>query len=110
MFYSFLIFLFFNSCITQFVPQTNEDKQLLVVEGLITDQPVVNIVKLSRSLPLGTKNTANPVMAVLFQSPMILAIHTSSAKLIPEPMLRTRQYLRRNREKIFFTHPNKHFK
>jgi len=57
----FLIFLFFNSCITQFVPQTNEDKQLLVVEGLITDQPVVNIVKLSRSLPLGTKNTANPV-------------------------------------------------
>lgn len=57
----FLIFLFFNSCITQFVPQTNEDKQLLVVEGLITDQPVVNTIKLSRSLPLGTRNTANPV-------------------------------------------------
>jgi hypothetical protein len=57
----FLIFLFFNSCITQFVPQTNEDKQLLVVEGLITDQPVVNTIKLSRSLPLGTRNMANPV-------------------------------------------------
>jgi len=57
----FLIFLFFNSCITQFTPQTNEDKQLLVVEGLITDQPVVNTIKLSKSIPLGTKSTANPL-------------------------------------------------
>ena len=57
----FLTFLFLNSCITQFTPQTNEDKQLLVVEGLITDQPVVNTIKLSKSIPLGTKSTANPL-------------------------------------------------
>jgi hypothetical protein len=34
---------------------------LLVVEGLITDQPVVNTIKLTRSLPLGTKIKADPV-------------------------------------------------
>jgi hypothetical protein len=57
----FLILLFLNSCISEFIPQTNADKQLLVVEGLITDQPAVNTVKLSLSLPLGTINTANPL-------------------------------------------------
>ena len=55
------ILLFFNSCITQFIPHTTEDKQLLVVEGLITDQPGVNTIKLSRSSPLGTRNVAMPV-------------------------------------------------
>lgn len=53
--------LLFNSCITQFIPQTNEDKELLVVGGLITDQPDTNTIKLSRSLPLGKKSVANPV-------------------------------------------------
>jgi hypothetical protein len=55
----FLIIL--PGCITQFTPQTNEDKKLLVVEGLITDQPVANIIKLSRSLPLGTRSASDPV-------------------------------------------------
>jgi hypothetical protein len=55
------ILLFFNSCITQFIPQTTEDKQLLVVEGLITDQPGVNTIKLSRSNPLGTRTVGAPV-------------------------------------------------
>jgi len=57
----FLIFLFLNSCITQFIPPTNEDKQLLIVEGLITDQPVINTIKLSKSRPLGTIDTSNPL-------------------------------------------------
>jgi hypothetical protein len=56
--FSFLLLL--DSCITQFVPKTNEDKELLVVEGLITDQPGANTIKLSKSLPLGTRNVANP--------------------------------------------------
>jgi hypothetical protein len=56
---SFLLLL--NSCIKQFIPQTNEDKELLVVGGLITDQPDTNTIKLSRSLPLGKKSVANPV-------------------------------------------------
>ena len=56
------IFLLLGSCITQFVPDTEEVKELLVVEGLITDQNEVNTVKLSKSLPLGKKNVAKPVM------------------------------------------------
>jgi Domain of unknown function (DUF4249) len=55
------ILLLFNSCITQFIPETSEDKELLIVEGLITDQPGANTIKLSRSLPLGTRSVANPV-------------------------------------------------
>ena len=56
---SFLILT--GSCITKFTPRTSEDKELLVVEGLITDQHVTNRIKLSRSLPLGVRNTAVPV-------------------------------------------------
>ncbi|MCX6321002.1 MAG: DUF4249 domain-containing protein [Bacteroidia bacterium] len=57
--FSFLLLL--NSCIVQFIPETDEDKELLVVEGLITDQPGANTVKLSKSLPLGRKYVAKPL-------------------------------------------------
>jgi hypothetical protein len=57
----FFIILTLSGCITQFIPETDEDQDLLVVEGLITDQPEVNTVKVSRSIPLGLKNTAKPV-------------------------------------------------
>jgi hypothetical protein len=50
-----------NSCIVQFIPETTEGQELLVVEGLITDQPGVNIIKLSKSQPLGEINTAKPI-------------------------------------------------
>jgi hypothetical protein len=50
-----------GSCITQFVPETNEDQDLLVVEGVLTDQPEVNTIKISKSLPLGLKTSAKPV-------------------------------------------------
>jgi hypothetical protein len=56
-----LFILLINSCIVQFIPETDEDKELLVVEGIITDQPVAYVVKISRSLPLGRKNIAKPV-------------------------------------------------
>ena len=56
---SFLLLV--NSCITQFIPQTRDNKELLVVEGLITDQPDSNTIKLSKSLPLGKKSVANPL-------------------------------------------------
>ncbi len=55
----FLLLLY--SCITPFVPPTNEDIKLLIVEGLITDQPDTNTVKLSRSLPLGKISRIEPV-------------------------------------------------
>ena len=65
-----IIILFFTiltigGCITQFIPETDEDQDLLVVEGLITDQQEVNTIKLSRSLPLGMKNTAKPVKGAI---------------------------------------------
>jgi hypothetical protein len=56
-----LSILFLSGCITQFIPQTKEGKEFLIVEGLITDQPGANTIKLSKSLPLGERSTANPV-------------------------------------------------
>jgi hypothetical protein len=62
---SYIIVLLFSliisGCITQFVPETDEDQNLLVVEGLITDQPDVNTIKLSRSMPLGKKAILKPL-------------------------------------------------
>lgn len=51
-----LFILIFSGCITQFVPETDENADLLVVEGLITDQPEAYTIKLSRSMPLGKKS------------------------------------------------------
>jgi hypothetical protein len=53
--------LLLSNCITQFIPAVNEDKELLVVEGLITDKPDTNTIKLSRSRPLGARAVARPV-------------------------------------------------
>ncbi len=50
-----------GSCITQFIPETDEDKTLLVVEGLITDHPEDNTVKLSLSMPLGKRSILKPL-------------------------------------------------
>lgn len=50
-----------SSCIKQFIPAISEDQDLLVVEGLITDQPGNNTIKISTSMPLGVKSTAKPL-------------------------------------------------
>ena len=50
-----------GGCITQFLPETDEDPNLVVVEGLITDQSEVNSVRLSRSMPLGKTSTLKPL-------------------------------------------------
>ena len=55
-----LFFLLLNGCIVQFIPDISEEQELLVVEGLITDQPQADTIKLSRSLPLGEKSAARP--------------------------------------------------
>ena len=57
----FISILIFSGCITQFVPETDEDPDLLVVEGLISDQPEVYTIKLSRSMPLGNKIISRPL-------------------------------------------------
>jgi hypothetical protein len=56
-----IIILITGSCITQFLPETDEDPELLVVEGIITDQPEANTVKLSRSMPLGKLAVVKPL-------------------------------------------------
>ena len=55
------VLLLISSCITQFIPETDENQELLVVNGLISDQPEVNTIKLSKSLPLGRTNLAKPL-------------------------------------------------
>ena len=57
-----IIFIFLlGSCVSQFIPETKENQEILVVEGLITDQWGSGIIKLSSSLPLGTSSDAKPV-------------------------------------------------
>jgi hypothetical protein len=53
--------LLLSSCVSEFMPAIEEGKELLVVEGLITDQPGPYTIKLSRSLPLGKKSDARPL-------------------------------------------------
>lgn len=60
LFFLFVFLLLMNSCIVQFIPETGEDQDLLVVEGLITDLPGPNSIKLSKSLPLGGNNDTKP--------------------------------------------------
>jgi hypothetical protein len=48
-------------CTNQFIPDTNENKDQLVVDGLITDQNRVNRIKLSRSMAIGTPLISSPV-------------------------------------------------
>ena len=59
--YILILLLLLNGCVSEFIPRTTESKALLVVEGLITDQPGINTIKLTRSLPLGTTTSAKPV-------------------------------------------------
>ena len=55
------ILLLLSSCITQFIPHTTEAQDLLVVEGLITDKPETNIIKISRPNQLGFTTSPLPV-------------------------------------------------
>jgi hypothetical protein len=51
---SFFIILF-AGCITEFIPALNENEEMLVVEGLITDQPGEDTVKIYKTLSIWTK-------------------------------------------------------
>ena len=56
-----ILSLLLTSCITQFIPKINENKEMLIVDGLITDLPGKNTIKLYKSLPMGTRYTAATV-------------------------------------------------
>lgn len=57
----FLTPLLFSGCVAKFIPEIEEDRELLVVQGLLTNQNEPDTIKLSRSLPLGQKIDARPV-------------------------------------------------
>ena len=50
-----------TGCITQFYPETNESSDILVVEGLITDQYEPYTITLTNSIPLGESQNAVPL-------------------------------------------------
>jgi hypothetical protein len=54
--------VFSSGCVTEFIPLTGVDPKFYVVEGLITDQPEVYTIKISRSIPLGDKADFEPVL------------------------------------------------
>jgi len=58
-----LLFVLFiaGSCIVKFVPEITDDQDLVVIEGLITDQLGQNTIKLSTSMPLGGKSESKPL-------------------------------------------------
>jgi len=49
-----------GSCVTEFLPDIKEEKELLVVEGLISDQLLTYKINLSKSLPFGERSDAIP--------------------------------------------------
>ena len=48
------------SCVSEFVPETEESTEMMVVQGIITDQPGINTVQLSKSQALTSKLRLNP--------------------------------------------------
>lgn len=60
LFFSAILISLTTGCITQFIPETEEEKELLVIEGMITDQYGINTVKLTRSLSLLSKKKTKP--------------------------------------------------
>lgn len=58
--FGFLLLLFIG-CSVEFIPDSEEIKDQLVVEGMITDQNRINRIRLSRSLPVGKPLVRKPV-------------------------------------------------
>ena len=60
-FLAFTSLTLLSGCIKQFIPGVSEDQNMLVVEGLITDQPGHNTIKLTTSMPLGLPSQSKPL-------------------------------------------------
>ncbi|HOW39318.1 MAG TPA: DUF4249 domain-containing protein [Bacteroidales bacterium] len=56
------LLLILSGCVTKFMPEIDESRELLVVEGIITDQNETNTIRLTKSSPLDRKNTIKPVL------------------------------------------------
>jgi hypothetical protein len=55
------LFLLVIGCSVEFIPDSDENKEQLVVEGMITDQNRINRIRLSGSLPVGKPLVRKPV-------------------------------------------------
>jgi hypothetical protein len=65
---SFILFTILFSaagCITKFMPEIDESRELLVVEGMITDQFETNSIRLTKSSRLDKKNLIKPVLGCI---------------------------------------------
>jgi len=56
-----ILLLAVSGCVEEFLPESASDPKLYVVEGLITDQPGSQGVRVSKSVPLGKSLDLNPV-------------------------------------------------
>jgi hypothetical protein len=56
-----LILIIDGSCIRNYVPSVSDYEEVLVVEGLITDQPEVNTIRISKSQPLWKRLHPKPL-------------------------------------------------
>lgn len=50
-----------SSCVTEFIPSVDEEMELLVVQGVLTDQGEPVTIKISTSLPLGQAGSSRPL-------------------------------------------------
>jgi hypothetical protein len=55
------IILFINSCVVPYYPETTENEELLIVEGMITNQHEVYTIKLHKSVPLWKVSNEKPL-------------------------------------------------
>jgi len=55
--YLITMMTFFNGCITEIEPASIGYDDLLVVEGLVTDQSVKHVIKLSRTVPINSSES-----------------------------------------------------
>jgi hypothetical protein len=53
----FLIFILSYGCVVPYTPGISERGEMIVIQGLITDQSGINTIKLSKSNPLWSKET-----------------------------------------------------
>jgi hypothetical protein len=57
----FILLIILNACVTEFIPDIGVFKEFYVVEGLITDLPGRHTIRISKSVPLGTEASFEPV-------------------------------------------------
>ncbi len=62
-----VLILLTGGCVTEFIPESKDAKQMVVIEGMITDQPVANRVKVSMSMPLDKLLNPVPVRSAIVQ-------------------------------------------